>query len=143
MMKEIARLRKSEKQTFGSASVVLLSVFCFLLLSGCTSPKNDKNPVTQPDIVLGVEAQPQAILADGTSHLVVFIEMRSGQAAVSDSTEIILLNTIGSLGSGIVYTHAGVALDTLTSDTTAAVGWLIAYSQGVRDSVEITFTARN
>jgi hypothetical protein len=33
-----------------------------------------------------------------------------------------------------------VALDTLTSDTIAGSGWLIAYAQGRRDSTEIMFT---
>lgn len=123
---------------------LLFSVFCFLIfLGGCTTPKSDKNPVAQPDIALSVEAQPQAVPADGISRMVVFVEMRRGNTAVSDSTEIVLLNTMGSLGRGIVYTHEGVALDTLTSDTTAADGWLTAYSQGIRDSVEITFTARH
>jgi hypothetical protein len=94
------------------------------------------------EITLSVEAQPRTVTADGISHLVVFTEMRLGGNAVADSTEIILLNTMGTLGKGVVYTHSGVALDTLTSDTTAGLGWLIACANGLRDSVQITFTAR-
>jgi hypothetical protein len=56
---------------------------------------------------------------------------------------VILLNTMGSLGRGIIYTRNGTALDTLTSDTTAGSGWLIAYSGGLRDSAEVMFTARH
>jgi hypothetical protein len=121
----------------------LLSAFCFLLLlTGCTSPKSSSNPVSPGStLALSVEARPQTVPADGASRLVVFAELRHGGEAVADSTEIILLNTIGTLGRGIVFTYAGVALDTLTSDTTAHSGWLIAYSGGLRDSVEITFTA--
>lgn len=113
-----------------------------LILFGCTSPKTDENPlnVTPGELQLSVEAQPQAIRADGTSRMVVFIELNQNDQPAADSTQVILLNTIGTLGRGIVFTRGGVALDTLTSDTTAASGWLIAYAEGLRDSVEIIFT---
>jgi hypothetical protein len=112
-----------------------------ILLAGCTSPADDNQP-TGPgtELSLSVEAQPSAIPANGTSHLVVFVELLLGTEPVSDSTEVILLNTIGTLGRGVIYTRNGVALDTLTSDTSAGSGWLIAYAQGRRDSTEIMFT---
>ncbi|MCX6601009.1 MAG: hypothetical protein NT025_05540 [bacterium] len=112
-----------------------------LVVSGCTSPADDNNTTGPgPELSLSVEAQPSAIPANGSSHLVVFVELLRGAEPVSDSTEVILLNTIGTLGRGVVYTRNGVALDTLTSDTTAGSGWLIAYAQGRRDSTEIMFT---
>jgi hypothetical protein len=112
-----------------------------LVVSGCTSPADDQPPTGPgPELNLSVEAQPPAIPADGASHLVVFVELMLGDDPVSDSTEVILLNTIGTLGSGVLYTRNGVALDTLTSDTTAGSGWLIAYAQGRRDSTEVMFT---
>jgi hypothetical protein len=122
----------------------IMAVLVTALISGCSSPNSTKdNPVvTNPTITLGIEAQPAAIVADGVSRLVVFVEMKQDDQAVADSTQVILLNSMGSLGKGIVYTHAGVALDTLTSDTTAGMGWLIAYAEGVRDSAEIMFTTR-
>ncbi|HEY3295207.1 MAG TPA: hypothetical protein VGL38_07200 [bacterium] len=121
----------------------LLFAFCFLLFfSACTSPKTEHNPVLQPEITLLVEAQPQTVPADGSSRMVVFVELRHGSDAVADSTEIILLNTKGTLGKGILYTHSGAALDTLTSDTTSGAGWLIACAEGLRDSAAIIFTAR-
>ena len=111
------------------------------LFIGCTSPENDNKPTgPAPEISLSVEAQPPTIPADGISRMVVFVEMVLGDNPVADSTEVILLNTIGTLGKGVVYTHNGVALDTLASDTIAESGWLIAYAEGTRDSVEIMFT---
>ena len=122
-----------------AAIVVVAAVM--LVVSGCTSPADDNNPTGPgPELNLSVEAQPSAIPANGTSHLVVFVELLLGEEPVSDSTEVILLNTIGTLGRGVIYTRNGVALDTLTSDTTAGSGWLIAYAQGRRDSTEIMFT---
>jgi hypothetical protein len=123
---------------------VLLIAGCSVLLLSCSSPKtDDNNPVTPPvTATLGIEAQPATIPADGNSRLVVFVEMKRGDVAVEDSTQVILLNSMGTLGKGIVYTHSGVALDTLVSDTTAGMGWIIAYAEGVRDSVEIMFTSR-
>jgi hypothetical protein len=117
--------------------------FCSAFLWSCSSPKTDSsNPVIPPTTVtLGIEAQPAMIPADGSSRLVVFVEMKQGDEAVADSTQVILLNSMGSLGRGIIFTRAGVALDTLTSDTSAGLGWLIAYAAGVRDSVEIMFTS--
>jgi hypothetical protein len=110
-------------------------------LCGCTSPDNTDNPVAPASYTVHLEARPNVIPADGTSRLVVFTELLQDGQAVSDSSEVILLNTMGSLGRGVVYTRNGVALDTLTSDTTAGSGWLIAYAHGVRDSVEIMFTS--
>lgn len=108
---------------------------------GCTSPDDDNKPVgPTPEITISIEAQPPTIPANGISRLVVFVEMVQGDHPVADSTQVILLNTIGTLGQGVVYTHNGTALDTLTSDTLAGSGWLIAYADGKRDSVEIMFT---
>ena len=133
--------RKHDQHPGGCWLVALISV-AGILLAGCTSPADDNNPtVPGPELNLSVEAQPSAIPANGTSHLVVFVELLLGEEPVSDSTEVILLNTIGTLGRGVVYTRNGVALDTLTSDTSAGSGWLIAYAQGRRDSTEIMFTA--
>ena len=72
--------------------------------------------------------------------MVVFVEMRRDGDPVADSTQIILLHSVGTLGRGVVYTSSGIALDTLTADSIAGTGWLIACSQGLRDSVPITFT---
>jgi hypothetical protein len=121
--------------------LLILLAAVVLVFTGCTSSKDHDQP-TGPtgEVTLTIEAHPSTISADGESQLVVFTEMRQGGEPVADSTEIILLRTIGSLGRGIVYTQDGVALDTLTSDTVAGSGWLIAYSQGIRDSVEIMFT---
>jgi hypothetical protein len=116
-----------------------------ILFGACTTAKNDhSNPVqSNSTITLTVQVEPSSIPADGSSRSTVFVEIMRGDDPVNDSTEVILLRTIGSLGRGIVYTHNGTALDTLTSDTTAGSGWLIAYSGGVRDSAEIMFTARH
>jgi len=120
---------------------ILLAVGVACFLAGCSTPADDDGPTgPEPTIALSVEAQPQAIPANGNSRLVVFTEVRRGDQAVADSTEVVLLNSMGTLQHGIVYTHGGVALDTLTSDTSAGTGWVIAYTQGVRDSVEIMFT---
>lgn len=127
---------------FSNARKALLPLIAVLVMLGCTSPKDDDNPVA-PDasaFALAVEAHPQAIRADGLSKLVVFVEMQRDGAPVPDSTQVILLTSIGQLKSGVVRTQGGVALDTLTSDTTAASGWLHAWSEGVRDSVEVFFT---
>ena len=122
------------------ACVILVAALA-VIMGGCTSPAEDDRPTGPgPELNLSVEAQPPAIPADGTSHLVVFVELMLGEDPVSDSTEVILLNSIGTLGSGVLYTRNGVALDTLTSDTTAGSGWLIAYAQGRRDSTEVMFT---
>lgn len=122
------------------SSFILLALLP-LLLWGCTSPDDDDEPVgPTPELFLSIEAQPPTIPANGISRLVVFVEMVQGDNPVADSTQVILLNTIGTLGQGVVYTHNGTALDTLTSDTLAGSGWLIAYAEGKRDSVEIMFT---
>lgn len=121
--------------------ITLLTAACMTaLVSGCSSPTDDNPAGPQPLLTLTVEARPSAIPANGISRTVIFAELKRGDNAAADSTEVILLNSIGRLGRGIVYTRGGVALDTLTSDTTAALGWIVAYSQGVRDSVEIMFT---
>jgi hypothetical protein len=120
----------------------LLLLGAALVFLGCTPQKSDKNPVTSnpTSIALSVEAQPATIRADGISRMVVFVELQRNEQPVGDSTQVILFHTIGTLGLGTVFTRSGVALDTLTSDTTAGTGWLIAYADGVRDSVEIMFT---
>lgn len=123
-----------------SVAILLLAALLAVLAAGCTSPNDDNPTGPQPSLSLSVEARPAAIPANGMSRMVVFTELKRGDNAVSDSTEVILLNTIGRLGRGIVYTRGGVALDTLTSDTTAGLGWIVAYAQGVRDSIEIMFT---
>jgi hypothetical protein len=66
--------------------------------------------------------------------------MREDGAPVADSTQVILLHSVGTLDRGVLYTSGGIALDTLTTDTVVASGWLIACSQGLRDSVRIVFT---
>ncbi|MFZ5432453.1 MAG: hypothetical protein ACOZB3_01645 [Calditrichota bacterium] len=120
---------------------ILIALSALLLVSGCTSPNDDNPTGPLPELSLSVEAQPPTIPANGSSRLVVFTELRLGDQPVADSTEVILLNSIGVLQRGILYTHGGVALDTLLSDTIAGAGWLVAYSQGIRDSVEIFFTS--
>ena len=116
----------------------MLALLAFL--AGCKTAE-DKTP-TGPHGVLtvAVEAQPSEILANGTSRLVVFTQVTDGSGFAADSTEVILLNTMGTLQRGVLYTRNGVALDTLTSDTVAGTGWIIAYARGVRDSAEIMFT---
>jgi hypothetical protein len=109
------------------------------LLSGCTSPSD--NPTTPPAAMsLAVEAQPSVIPANGASRMVVYVAMLTGDEPVADSTQVILLHSLGTLGRGVIYTSGGVALDTLTADTVAGTGWLIACAQGLRDSVPIVFT---
>jgi hypothetical protein len=122
----------------------ILLICLGLLMIGCTSTtsSNDDNQQPQTVLRLSVEAQPSSITADGISHMVIFTEFFKNNQPIEDSSEVILLNTIGTLGSGRLYTHAGIALDTLRSDTTAGMGWIIAYAQGIRDSAEIMFTAR-
>jgi hypothetical protein len=112
-----------------------------LLAWGCApqQDESDGNPDTNP-LTIAVEAQPWSVPADGASKIVLFVQcFRYGQP-VADSTEVVLLNTIGTLKSGTLLTHTGIALDTLTADTSAALGMVIAYSQGVRDTVEVMFT---
>jgi hypothetical protein len=112
----------------------------FVIFAGCKTAE-DKNPTSSHGtLTISVEAQPSAILANGASRLVVFTQVTEGGDFAADSTEVILLNTMGTLQRGVLYTHNGVALDTLTSDTVAGTGWIIAYARGVRDSTEIMFT---
>jgi hypothetical protein len=119
-----------------------LLAFC-MIWWGCSSPtKSNEVTTTQPVLKLSVEAEPSSIIADGNSRMVIFTEFLSDDLPIADSTEIILLNTIGTLQLGKIYTHAGVGLDTLKSDTSASMGWVIAYALGMRDSIEIMFTAR-
>ncbi len=118
---------------------------CALLtwVVSCTSPTdpNTDPPDTQLTRTLNVEAQPSAIPANGIARTTIFVEYRVNGNPVPDSTRIILLNPMGVLAAGTIYTLGGVALDTLTADTIAGLGWLIAYADGVRDSTEIMFTA--
>lgn len=116
--------------------------FLAFLMMSCTSPteSNDDNNNTTPSKSLAVDARPSAIPADGSSRMTIFIEYREDGVAVPDSTRIILLNPMGTLAHGTVYTVGGVALDTLTSDSSAGIGWLVAYADGLRDSIEIMFT---
>jgi hypothetical protein len=120
--------------------LILAACFIGLALWSCTSPTDSK---VEPDPVIetyiSVEARPSAIPANGTSRLVIFTEYRLNGEPVPDSTRIILLNTIGTLGRGELYTQDGIAIDTLTSDTVVALGMIYAVSSGVRDSVEIAF----
>jgi hypothetical protein len=121
----------------------LVVFFCLgLMVMGCSSPtkSNDVTTPTLPVLKLSVEAEPASIVADGNTRMVVFVELLQDNLPIADSTEIILLNTMGTLGLGRIYSHAGVALDTLKSDTTAGMGWIIAYALGLRDSAEIMFT---
>jgi len=119
----------------------LLTVTALWFVS-CTSPTDSTPdvPNSEDTHTLTVEARPNAIPADGVSHTTIFVEYRVNGEPVADSTRIILLNPMGVLNAGTIYTLGGVALDTLTSDTTAGLGWLIAYSDGIRDSTEIMFT---
>jgi hypothetical protein len=111
-----------------------------LLIWSCTSPTDSKDePTPVIETYISVEARPAAIPANGTSKLVIFTEYRINGEAAPDSTRIILLNTIGTLGRGELYTMDGIAIDTLTSDTTVALGMIYAVTSGVRDSVEIAF----
>jgi hypothetical protein len=122
-------------------AILILLATAAVIMGGCTPSDNHQPTGPGQGLSLSVEAQPSAIPANGTSHLVVFVELLQGDAAAADSTEVILLNTMGTLKCGVIYTRGGVALDTLTSDTTAGSGWLIAYALGERDSTEIMFTA--
>ncbi|MBU1920744.1 hypothetical protein KKG66_07850, partial [bacterium] len=111
-----------------------------LLIWSCTSP-TDSNDEPEPIVSssLTIEAQPAAIPADGMSKMVILAEYRLNGEAAPDSTRIILLNTVGTLGHGEVYTQDGIAIDTLTSDTVVTLGMVFAIASGVRDSVEIAF----
>ncbi len=119
---------------------ILLILAISFALAGC-APVDDEGDDGSPilNTQLSVEAQPWSIRADGASRMVIFVEFREQGTPVPDSTQIILLNSIGTLSAGILYTRAGIALDTLTSDTVAALGYIVAYSNGMRDSVEIAF----
>ncbi|MDD5088783.1 MAG: hypothetical protein PHI18_08300 [bacterium] len=124
----------------GIRLAILAALSALLIAGGCTS--SDETPEgPSPQMTVSVEARPQAVPADGVSRIVLFAEVRRGESAAADSTEVILLNTLGTLQQGIIYTRGGIALDTLTSDTVAGNGWIIAYSQGARDSVDVFFTA--
>ncbi|NUO20102.1 hypothetical protein HUU59_11690 [bacterium] len=108
----------------------------------CTSPtdSNEDTPQAAETRTLTVEARPNAIPADGVSTMTIFVEYHVNGEPVTDSTRVILLNPMGTLNAGTIYTFGGVALDTLTADTLAGLGWLVAYADGIRDSVEIMFT---
>lgn len=122
---------------------ILVLSLALLWVVSCTSPTESEpdTPQAQDTYVLTVQALPSAIPADGTSQLTVFVEYRINDAPVADSTRIILLNPMGTLSAGTIYTVGGVALDTLTADSVAGLGWLVAYSDGHRDSTEIMFTS--
>ncbi len=121
--------------------IFLMFVLAFWFVS-CTSPTDSTPdvPNSEDTHTLTVEARPSAIPADGVSHTTIFVEYRVNGEPVADSTRIILLNPMGTLNAGTIYTLGGVALDTLTSDTLAGLGWLVAYADGIRDSAEIMFT---
>lgn len=121
----------------------LLICIAALWFVSCTSPTDstDDTPNTTETRTLTIEARPNAIPADGISTMTIFCEYHVNGEPVADSTRIILLNPMGTLAAGTIYTVGGVALDTLTSDTLAGLGWLIAYSEGIRDSAEIMFTS--
>jgi hypothetical protein len=72
--------------------------------------------------------------------MVIFTEYRVDGEPAPDSSRIVLLNTIGTLGHGELYTQGGIAYDTLTSDTVVTLGMVYAVVSGLRDSVEIAFT---
>ena len=136
------RKQNSKFQTPNSEWLAFVSVACLIML-GCTSPTNSNHETPAPSALrLSVEAQPASIPANGVSQMVIFTEFRDGDQPVADSTEIILLNTVGTLKKGVLRTQNGVALDTLTADTIAATGYVIAYSQGLRDTAQIRLTAR-
>ena len=131
----------SPHRTEGEKILIALLAAVMMVFSGCTSTDDDNKPTgPTPEILLSVAAQPPMIPANGISRMGVFVEMKQGERPIADSTQVILMNTIGTLGKGVVYTFNGVALDTLASDTIAGSGWLIAYASGKRDSVEIMFT---
>jgi hypothetical protein len=111
------------------------------LLAGCKSaPENKTITGPQTQLSVSMEARPSAVPANGSSRIVVFTQVSSDGVPASDSTQVILLNTIGTLKHGTLYTLNGIALDTLVSDTMAGSGWIIAYARGARDSVEVMFT---
>jgi hypothetical protein len=122
-------------------SFLLIGLAGFLFWS-CTSPTDSNDDEETEPIVtsyLDIEAQPAAVPADGTSKLVILAEYRLNGEAAPDSTRIVLLNTIGTLNYGEIYTSGGLAIDTLTADTVVALGKVYAIVSGVRDSVEIAF----
>jgi hypothetical protein len=122
--------------------ILVLSLALVWVVS-CTAPteSNTETPYSEDVYSLNVQAAPSAIPADGASQLTVFVEYRINDEPVADSTRIILLNPMGTLSAGTIFTFGGVALDTLTADTLAGLGWLVAYSDGHRDSTEIMFTS--
>ncbi len=98
-------------------------------------------PDSEDTYSLTVRSAPRAqSLRTELRSITVFVEYRVNDEPVADSTRIILLNPMGTLSAGTIYTVGGVALDTLTADTLAGLGWLVAYSDGHRDSTEIMFT---
>ena len=120
--------------------LLVIAGLCALLIWSCTSPTSSEEPEdTSSGAVMSVEARPGRVPADGVSTMVIFAEFRENGLPVPDSTRIILLNTIGTLGQGELYTQDGIVLDTLTADTVEALGLVIAVASGVRDSVEVVF----
>ncbi len=122
-------------------ALISISLLALLFAQGCAPADDDETqsePVSEYDI--SIEIRPWTLPSDGISKGVVFVELRKQGQSVNDSTQVILLNTGGTLRSGIIYTSGGVALDTLTADTVAGLNWIIAYSHGIRDSAEVQFS---
>lgn len=122
--------------------VALLTLSLVWIVS-CTAPTESTDDTTQSEDVysLSVQALPSAIPADGVSTMTIFVEYRINDLPVADSTRVILLNPMGTLAAGTIYTMGGVALDTLRADSAAGIGWIVAYADGLRDSTEIMFTS--
>jgi hypothetical protein len=120
---------------------IALCVNSALFMFSCAPAEDttDDGGGSVPTLAVTLEAQPWSVPADGSSRIVLFAECRIGGTPVADSTEVIFLNTIGTLQGGVVLTRSGVALDTLVADSTAALGYVIAYCEGMRDTVEIMF----
>jgi hypothetical protein len=120
---------------------ILITASLFVII-GCTSPTKENSEEGEPiGIVLSVNAVPMALTADGQSEAVIFCEVRRGGTWASDSTQVILFQTMGRLKGGTVLTSQGVALDTLVSDTLSGICQVIAYVEGERDTVEVIFIA--
>jgi hypothetical protein len=120
-----------------------IAVSLVAILTWSCAPKEDDPDQATPGgstLTVSVEAQPWTVPADGESRIVIFVECFESGQPVADSTEVVLLNTIGTLNSGTLLTHGGIALDTLQADTSVGLGMVIAYSHGVRDTVEVMFT---
>ena len=119
----------------------LFAAFLFIIM-GCTSPTEENSePVESEGIVLSVSAVPMTLTADGQSEAIIFCEVKRDGVWASDSTQVLLFQTLGELKCGTVLTSQGVALDTLVSDTLSGICQVIAYVEGQRDTVEVIFIA--